>query len=146
MTSVPKPRCPTTNDKMKIAPTTRRRRSSKLQMPNPKEIPSTKFQERFRTTALGGFEIWDFFGTWSLGFGAYGVAVAAGAGAPKLKFTVGAFSAPCWAAKNGRDANPNIPAIVFVGKRRTAVLKSCTAPLKLFLSTEIRFSVPSSCA
>src|SRR5258708_29631403 len=80
----------------------------------------------------------------------YGVALAAGeaagAGEPKLKFTVGAFSAPCWAAKNGRDANPNIPAIVFVGKRRTAVLKSCTAPLKLFLSTEIRFSVPSSCA
>src|SRR5438552_5430950 len=78
----------------------------------------------------------------------YGVAAgeAAGAGEPKLKFTVGAFSAPCWAAKNGREENPNIPAIVLVGKRRTAVLKSCTAPLKLFLSTEIRFSVPSSCA
>ena len=36
----------------------------------------------------------------------YGVALtageAAGAGEPKLKFTVGAFSAPGWAAKNGR--------------------------------------------
>src|SRR5437870_11756654 len=78
----------------------------------------------------------------------YGVAAgeAGGAGEPKLKFTVGAFSAPCWAAKNGRGANPNIPVIVLVGKRRTAVLKSCTAPLKLLRSTEIRFSVPSSCA
>src|SRR5258708_620506 len=82
----------------------------------------------------------------------YGVALAvaigeaAGAGEPKLNCTFGAFSAPGWAAKNGRGENPNIPAIMLVGKRRTAVLKSCTAPLKLFLSTEIRFSVPSSCA
>src|SRR5436189_2281988 len=77
---------------------------------------------------------------------ALGAGEAAGAGEPKLKFTVGAFSAPCCAAKKGRDENPNIPAIMFVGKRRTAVLKSWTAPLKLFRSTEIRFSVPSSCA
>src|ERR1700704_1578323 len=54
----------------------------------------------------------------------YGDAVAAGAGVgdPKLKFTVGALSAPCCAAKNGRGWKPNIPAIKFVGKRRTAVL------------------------
>src|SRR5207302_10730318 len=78
----------------------------------------------------------------------YGVPAgeAAGAGEPKLKFTVGAFSAPCWAAKNGRGENPNIPAIMFVGKRRTATLYSCTTVLNLFRSTEIRFSVPSSCA
>jgi len=33
-----------------------------------------------------------------------GAAVAAGgaAGLPKLKFTVGGFSAPAWASKNGR--------------------------------------------
>ena len=30
----------------------------------------------------------------------------AGAGVPKLKFTVGAFSAPGCAAKNGRGAKP----------------------------------------
>src|SRR5258708_5792828 len=82
----------------------------------------------------------------------YGVAAAvvageaAGAGEPKLKFTVGARSAPACALKNGRAENPNMPATVLVGKRRTAVLKSWTAPLKLFRSTEIRFSVPSSCA
>src|SRR5947209_1034543 len=58
----------------------------------------------------------------------YGVAAAvaagevAGAGEPKLKFTVGAFCAPCAASKNGRGANPNIPAIKFVGKLRTATL------------------------
>ena len=55
-----------------------------------------------------------------------GAAVAAGeapgAGEPKLKFTVGAFSAPCSAEKNGRGENPNIPAIVFVGNRFTATL------------------------
>src|SRR5262249_2149651 len=82
----------------------------------------------------------------------YGVAAAvaggeaAGAGEPKLKFTVGARSAPACAWKNGRCENPNIPAIKFVGKRRTATLNSCTPPLKLFRSTEIRFSVPSSWA
>ncbi len=75
-----------------------------------------------------------------------GAAEAAGAGVPKLKFTAGAFSAPGCAAKNGRGEKPNIPAIIFVGKRRTAVLKSCTVVLKLFRSTEILFSVPSSCA
>src|SRR5947209_20100353 len=58
----------------------------------------------------------------------YGVAAAvaagegAGAGEPNLKFTVGAFSAPCCAAKKGRGAKPNIPAIMFVGKRFTATL------------------------
>src|ERR1700730_13713221 len=54
----------------------------------------------------------------------YGVPVGevAGAGVPKLKFTTGAFSAPGCAAKNGRGAKPNIPAIKFVGKLRTAVL------------------------
>ncbi len=54
----------------------------------------------------------------------YGEAVAAGEGAgdPKLKFTVGAFSAPAWALKNGRGEKPNIPAIMLVGKRFTAVL------------------------
>jgi hypothetical protein len=54
----------------------------------------------------------------------YGDPVAAGdgAGVPKLKFTVGALSAPGCAAKNGRGAKPNIPAIKFVGKLRTAVL------------------------
>ena len=53
----------------------------------------------------------------------YGVPVgeAAGAGVPKLKFTAGALSAPGCAAKNGRGAKPNIPAIKFVGKLRTAV-------------------------
>src|SRR5258708_3054828 len=73
----------------------------------------------------------------------YGEPVAAGDGAgdPKLgKFTVGALSAPCCDAKNGFDENPNIPAIVFVGNRRTAVLKFCTAVLKLFRSTAMRFS------
>src|SRR3989442_401736 len=54
----------------------------------------------------------------------YGVPVGevAGAGVPKLKFTAGALSAPGCAAKNGRGAKPNIPAIKFVGKLRTAVL------------------------
>ena len=33
----------------------------------------------------------------------YGVAAGAGGGDPKLKFTVGAFSAPCCDAKKGRD-------------------------------------------
>src|SRR6266516_4075628 len=70
----------------------------------------------------------------------YGVAAGDGAGEPKLgKFTVGALSAPCCDAKNGFEENPNIPAIKFVGNRRTAVLK-------LFRSTAMRFSVPSSCA
>src|SRR4051794_12650520 len=84
----------------------------------------------------------------------YGVAAAvaagtAGAGAgvvPKLKFTVGAFSAPACAPKNGFAEKPSIPAMRLVGKVFTATLKFCTAVLKLFRSTEIRFSVPSSCA
>src|SRR6266566_6432716 len=77
----------------------------------------------------------------------YGVAAGDGAGEPKLgKFTVGALSAPCCDAKNGFEENPNIPAIAFVGNRRTAVLKFWTAVLKLFRSTAMRFSVPSSCA
>jgi hypothetical protein len=41
---------------------------------------------------------------------------------PKLKFTVGAFSAPGWALKNGRGAKPKIPATKFAGTLRTAVL------------------------
>ena len=51
-----------------------------------------------------------------------GEAAGDGAGVPKLKFTAGALSAPGCAAKNGRGAKPNIPAIKFVGKLRTAVL------------------------
>src|SRR5712675_1923629 len=78
---------------------------------------------------------------------AAGVAAGDGAGEPKLgKFTVGALSAPCCDAKNGFEENPSIPAIAFVGNRRTAVLKFWTAVLKLFRSTAMRFSVPSSCA
>src|SRR5205807_9721373 len=73
-----------------------------------------------------------------------GAAVAAGAGLPKLKFTVGGFSAPACASKNGRGWNPNMPANRFVGKVRTAVLYSCTALLKFPRSTEIRFSFPST--
>ncbi len=54
---------------------------------------------------------------------AAGVAAGDGAGEPKLgKFTAGGRSAPCCAAKNGRCAKPNIPAMKFVGKLRTAVL------------------------
>jgi hypothetical protein len=45
-----------------------------------------------------------------------------GAGEPKLKFTAGGCSAPFLASKKGRGAKPNIPAIKFVGKLRTAVL------------------------
>src|SRR5437667_10254565 len=52
----------------------------------------------------------------------YGETAGAGAGVPKLKFTAGALSAPGCAAKNGRGAKPNIPAIKFVGKLRTVVL------------------------
>jgi hypothetical protein len=52
----------------------------------------------------------------------YGEPAGDGAGVPKLKFTAGALSAPGCAAKNGRGAKPNIPAIKFVGKLRTAVL------------------------
>src|ERR1700726_1807676 len=51
-----------------------------------------------------------------------GEAAGDGAGVPKLKFTVGAFSAPGCAAKNGRGAKPNMPAIKLVGKLRTVVL------------------------
>jgi hypothetical protein len=75
-----------------------------------------------------------------------GVVAGAGAGLPKLKFTVGGFSAPACASKNGRGWNPNMPANRFVGKVRTAVLYSWTALLKFPRSTEIRFSVPSNCA
>src|SRR5207302_2283572 len=110
------------------------RRNPRPQRPNPKEPPKSKLQKRKLLRAV----------TWYLGFGIclelgiwrlelvrrYGVAAAvaageaAGAGEPKLNCTFGAFSAPCWAAKNGRVEKPNIPAIVFVGKRRTAVLYS----------------------
>src|SRR5438552_22024 len=51
-----------------------------------------------------------------------GETAGTGAGVPKLKFTAGALSAPGCAAKNGRGAKPNIPAIKFVGKLRTVVL------------------------
>ena len=51
-----------------------------------------------------------------------GEAAGDAAGVPKLKFTAGALSAPGCAAKNGRGAKPNIPAIKFVGKLRTVVL------------------------
>src|SRR5437868_15225218 len=68
-----------------------------------------------------------------------GAVVAAGAGLPKLKFTVGGFSAPACASKNGRGWNQNMPANRFVGKVRTAVLYSWTALLKFPRSTEIRF-------
>src|SRR5437588_10210121 len=47
------------------APRTRRRRSSKLQAPNSKEGPSTKLQERLRTT------IWDLKSGASLELGAW---------------------------------------------------------------------------
>jgi len=53
-----------------------------------------------------------------LRFDIYGVALAAGAPpvpANRIEIHSCAFSAPCWASENGRDANPNIPAIVFVG-------------------------------
>ena len=45
-----------------------------------------------------------------------------GAGEPKLNCTGGGFSAPGCAVKNGRCAKPNMPAIKFVGKLRTATL------------------------
>src|SRR5207237_5988405 len=133
-----------TAEQMTAAANTSGRRSSKHQAPNPKEAPSTKLQERLRTTLLG-------FGIGSLGFGAsgaYGVAAGDAAGVlPNVgKFTVGAFSAPVVAVKNGRGLKPNILFNMFVWKRSSAVLYSCTAVLKLFRSTEIRFSVPSSCA
>ncbi len=74
-----------------------------------------------------------------------GTAVAAGE-LPKLKFTAGAFSEPAWAVKNGRGWKLNILFSMFVGNCPRAVLYSCTAALKLLRSTEILFSVPSSCA
>jgi hypothetical protein len=60
-----------------------------------------------------------------------GAAVAAGAGAglPKLKFTVGAFSEPVSAWKNARGLNPNILFNMLVGNLSNAVFKSCTALL-----------------
>src|SRR5919201_3097143 len=70
----------------------------------------------------------------------------AGGGEPKLNCTAGGRSAPAVAVKKGRDEKPNMPAIMLVGKLRTAVLYVCTALLKLPRSTEMRFSVPSSCA
>jgi hypothetical protein len=55
-------------ENMRAAAKTRGRRNPKSQAPNPKEAPtSTKLQERLSTTILG-FEIWSFFGAWSLGF------------------------------------------------------------------------------
>jgi len=58
---------------------------------------------------------------------------AAGPGEPKLKLTVGAFSAPGWAAKERpREKSQTTRRSCWSEKRRTAVLKSCTAPLKLF--------------
>src|SRR5438045_7709835 len=50
----------------RVAPRTRRRKSSKHQAPNPKEAPSTKLQERLRTTLLG-FGIWSFRRLWRCG-------------------------------------------------------------------------------
>src|SRR5213595_3434344 len=83
-------------------------------------------------------------GIWS--FPSYGVAAGDAAGVlPNVgKFTLGAFSAPVVAVKNGRGLKPNILFNMLVGKRSSAVLYSCTAVLKLFRSTEMRFSVPSS--
>ena len=70
------------------------------------------------------------FGTWDLRLCRQGVAaavaagagVAAGEGDPKLKFTVGAVSAPGCALKNGRGAKPKKPAMKFAGKLLTATL------------------------
>jgi hypothetical protein len=50
------------------------------------------------------------------------VAAGEGAGEPKLKCTGGGLSAPGCAVKNGRGAKPNMPAIRFTGKLRTATL------------------------
>src|SRR4051812_43348532 len=86
-------------------------------------------------------------GAWDLELPFYGVAVGAGGVVPNVgKVTVGAFSAPAAAVKNGRGLKPNILFNMLVGNRSRAVLYSWTAALKLFRSTEIRFSVPSSCA
>src|SRR2546423_15137811 len=97
---------------MTAAPNTSGRKNSKHQAPNPKEAPSTKLQERLRTTLLG-FGIWSFSGPWSLGFGAsgaYGVAEGDAAGVlPNVgKVTVGAFSSAVAPAKNGHGFNANI--------------------------------------
>jgi hypothetical protein len=44
-------------------------RNPKSQVPNPKEVPSSKLQE-LGTSGCLRFGAWDFFGTWDLGFGA----------------------------------------------------------------------------
>src|SRR5690242_15873748 len=83
------------------------------QIPNKSQVSSSK-KGGVRARSLG---IWVLGFVWNLRFGIwtlrrYGVAAAvaageaAGAGEPKLKFTVGAFSAPGCAAKNGRGENP----------------------------------------
>jgi hypothetical protein len=44
------------------------KKNPKSQVPNPKEVPKSKFQSWAQSDCLG-FEIWDFFGAWDLGFG-----------------------------------------------------------------------------
>src|SRR6266542_892127 len=78
----------------------------------------------------------------------YGDAAGAGevAGVPKVNCTGGGRSAPVGAVKNGLGAKPSMPATKLVGKLRTATLSFCTALLQLQRPTQIRFSVPYSCA
>jgi hypothetical protein len=40
----------------------------KSHVPNPKEVPNPKPESCIQSGYLG-FEIWDFFGAWDLGFG-----------------------------------------------------------------------------
>src|SRR5438270_3734658 len=66
MTSTAAARFTKTVEKMRAAAKTSGRRSSKHQAPNPKEAPSTKLQDRLRTTLLG-FGIWSFRRLWRCG-------------------------------------------------------------------------------
>src|SRR5258706_16302936 len=46
----------------------------------------------------------------------------------------------------GFSLNPNIIAVRLLGKERTVTLYCCTALMKRWRATAMRFSVPSSCA
>src|SRR5256885_5797144 len=121
----------------------------KLQAPSSKSQGSTKHQAP-GAIAHDNIGIWNLELLWSLELGIWSFprryGVAAGLGLLKSNFTSGAFSAPAAAVKNGRGLKPNILFNMLVGNRSRAVLYSWTAVLKLFRSTEIRFSVPSSWA
>src|SRR5437899_11430999 len=73
----------------------------------------------FSILACTGKEFDGHLGEMSLPHGEpAGAGEIAGAGDPKLNCTGGGRSAPGCAVKNGRGANPNIPAIRFVGTLR----------------------------